>query len=111
MENMNKCPGCSHHCDRNNLQCGKGESYFSGEAASHPEHAHGHPDGKRHGHSGEKRHSHSHHRPSFPAGTLPDLLLKCGHRLLHCGDEDIFAVLADEEQTSLRELLAKLLRN
>ena len=42
MENMNKCPGCSQHCDRNNLQCGKGEAIFNGEISPDSAHSHDH---------------------------------------------------------------------
>lgn len=101
MENMNKCPCCSHHCDRNDLQCGKGESYFNSEA---------NPDAERtHSHHEIKHHGHRHHRPEFPAGSLADLMAKCGHRLFHGGDESMFAALTEEENTALKKILNKLL--
>ncbi len=106
MENMNKCPGCSQHCDRNNLQCGKGEAYFNGESL--PSHEQGHGEGKHHG---SKHHGHKHHRPEFPAGSLADLMAKCGHRLYHGGDESMFAVLTKEESVMLKTILNKLLGN
>lgn len=107
MENMNKCPGCSQHCDRNNLQCGKGEAIFNGEISSDSTHTHGHSEGKKHGHHGGKHHSHR--RPEFPAGSLADLMAKCGHRLFHGGDESMFAVLTEDETVALKKLLNKLL--
>lgn len=66
MENMNKCTGCSQHCDRNNLQCGKGEAIFNGEATPDSGHSHGHHKGKHHGHG--------HHHHEFPADSLTCLL-------------------------------------
>lgn len=99
MESMNKCPGCSQHCDRNNLQCGKGEAYFSGQLSPEAGRPEGHHGGKHHGH---------HRRPEFPAGSLADLLAKCGHRLFHGGDESMFAVLTEEEAAQLKLLLSKL---
>lgn len=100
MENTNKCPFCPNHCDRNNLQCGKGEDYFNGEAVPHSE-------GMRHGyHSGKHR---GHRRPEYPTGSLADLLAKCGHRLFHGGDETMFTVLNQEESAELKKLLNKLL--
>ena len=107
MENTNKCPCCSNHCDRNNLQCGKGEAYFNGEAVPSSEHGHGRHEGKHHSHHGGKHHGH--HRPEYPAGSLADLMSKCGHRLVHSGDESMFAVLTEEEQVSLKNLLTKLI--
>ena len=107
MENMNKCPGCSQHCDRNNLQCGKGEAIFNGEINPDSTHTHSHSGGKKHGHHGEKRHSHR--RPEFPAGSLADLIAKCGHRLFHGEDESMFAVLTEDETVALKKLLNKLL--
>lgn len=107
MENTNKCPCCPNHCDRNNLQCGKGEAYFSGEAVPHSEH--GHSEGMRHGYHGGKHHGHRH--PEFPAGSLADLLAKCGHRLFHGGDESMFAALTEAEAAELKKLLSKLLFN
>lgn len=103
MENMNKCPGCSHHCDRNNLQCGKGEAYFNGESNPESGHSRGHHEGKHRGHG------HGHHRPEFPEGSLADLLSKCGHHLFHGGDEGMFKVLSDEETAQLKSLLQKIL--
>ena len=99
MENTNKCPCCSHHCDRNNLQCGKGVSYFKGESNAD----------SGHGHHEKKHHGHGHRRPEFPAGSLADLMAKCGHRLFHGGDAAMFAVLTDEEIAVLTKLLTKLL--
>ena len=135
MENMNKCPGCSQHCDKNNLQCGKGESYFNDKTNTDFEHAHahhennhhgphkearyahhkskhcGHHEGKHKGHCEGKHHIHGHHHPEFPAGSLADLMAKCGHRLFHGGDESMFVVLTECEQSTLKDLLAKLLGN
>lgn len=100
METTNKCPGCSHHCDKNNLQCSKGEAYFSGEST---------PDTARsQGHRGGKHHGSKHHRPEFPAGSLPDLLAKCGYRLFHGADTSMFAALTDEETSGLKMLLNKI---
>ena len=107
MENMNKCPGCSQHCDRSNLQCGKGEAIFNGEANSDSLHSREHQEGKRHGQHGGKHHGHR--RPEFPAGSLADLMAKCGHRLFHGGDEAMFAVLTNEESAMLKKLLTKLI--
>lgn len=107
MENMNKCPGCSQHCDRNNLQCGKGEAIFNGEATPDSGHSHGHHERTHQGHREGKHHSHR--RPEFPAGSLADLMAKCGHRLFHGGDEAMFAVLTEEETVTLKLLLGKLL--
>lgn len=98
MENTNKCPLCSNHCDRSNLQCGKGESYFNGEAPRE--------EGRRQGH--HKGGHHGHHRPEYPAGSLMDLLARCGHRLFHGGDAAMFDVLTEAEQATLRSLLSKL---
>lgn len=109
MENMNKCPGCSQHCDRNNLQCGKGEAIFNGEMNPDSAQSHDHYEGKRHGQHGGKHHGHGHRRPEFPEGSLADLMSKCSHRLFHGGDESMFAVLNDEEETILKGLLVKLL--
>ena len=131
MENMNKCPGCSQHCDRNNLQCGKGEAIFNGEITPDSQHPHaqhegkccGRHEGKNHGHCGGKHHGHcerkhhghcegkhhGHRRPEFPEGSLADLMAKCGHRLFHSGDEAMFAALTEEETTTLKKLLTKLL--
>lgn len=121
MENRNNtCPGCSQHCDRNNLQCGKGEAYFNGESAPESGRPQGRHGSAHHGHEGKccGRHremGHGHckekHRghPEFPAGSLADLLAKCGHRLFHGGDESMFAVLNDEETVTLKNLLSKLL--
>lgn len=109
MENMNKCPGCSQHCDRNNLQCGKGEAIFNGEITPDSGHSQSHHEGKHHGQHGEKVHGHDHRRPEFPTGSLADLMAKCGHRLFHGGDESMFAVLTDEETDILKKLLNKLL--
>ena len=126
MENMNKCPGCSQHCDRNNLQCGKGKAIFNGEAAPDSGHSHSNHERNFHGHEGKhcghhegkpsahcegKHHGHGHRRPEFPAGSLADLMAKCGHRLFHGGDESMFAVLNEEEETVLKGLLVKLLSN
>lgn len=70
MENTNKCPCCSHHCDINNLQCKKGEAYFNGESVpsregqkeSHRGH-HGEARGEsRHQHRGEGRCKNRHER-------------------------------------------------
>lgn len=114
MENMNKCPGCSQHCDRNNLQCGKGEAIFRGEITPDSQHSHAHPGGKCCGHQGGKHQGHcggkhhSHHRPEFPEGSLADLLAKCGHRLFHGGDA-IFDALSEAEAAQLKQLLGKLL--
>lgn len=115
MENTNKCPCCSQHCDRNNLQCGKGEAYFSGEVRSESGHSHNHHEkkccgrheGKKHGHCG--RNHHSHHRPEFPVGSLAELLAKCAHRLFHSEDDTMFATLTEEESSTLKRLLNKLL--
>ena len=101
--NMNKCPGCSHHCDLNNLQCGKGEAILRGEEVS--SHSHEHKEGR---HGGKH---HGHRRPEFPEGSLADLMSKCGHRLFHGGDEGIFDVLSAQEQNALRDILTKLLHN
>ena len=111
MENMNKCPGCSQHCDRNNLQCGKGEAIFNGEINPDSERIHGRPEGGKRGHHGEKHHGHGHRRPEFPEGSLADLMSKCGHRLFHGGDESMFAVLTGEETAALKKLLSKLIAN
>lgn len=105
MENTNKCPCCSHHCDRNNLQCGKGEAYFNGEANVESSHSHSHSKEGRHSHG----RGHGHHRPEFPAGSLADLLAKCGHRLFHGGSEGMFAALSDDESATLKRLLQKIL--
>lgn len=107
MENMNKCPGCSQHCDRNNLQCSKGEAIFNGEITPDSGHSHGHHERKHQGHHEGKHHGHR--RPEFPTGSLSDLLAKCCHRLFHGGDETMFSVLTDEESTTLKQLLSKLL--
>ncbi len=125
MENMNKCPGCSQHCDRNNLQCGKGEAIFNGEmnpdsSHSHAQHEgkccghhagknHDHCEKKHHGHCEEKHHGQGHRRPEFPAGSLADLMAKCGHRLFHGGDDSIFAALTEQETNTLKGLLSKIL--
>lgn len=125
MENMNKCPGCSQHCDRNNLQCGKGEAIFNGEISPESQHSHSHHEGKscrhqegkdrgqcggkRHGHCEGKHHGHGHRRPEFPADSLADLMAKCGHRLFHSGDESMFAVLTEQEAGTLQGLLSKIL--
>ena len=100
--NMNKCPGCSHHCDLNNLQCGKGEAILRGEDISSHEHHHkeNHPHGGKH---------HGHRRPEFPEGSLADLMAKCGHRLFHGGDASMFAALTAQEQDALKDILVKLL--
>lgn len=98
MENTPKCPCCSNHCEQNNLQCGKGESYFNGEAEGSRSH------GPEHGHH------HGHHKhPEFPSGSLPDLLMQCGGKLFHGEGEDMFHVLTGEEQDTLSALLGKLL--
>lgn len=107
MENMNKCPGCSQHCDRNNLQCGKGEAIFNGEINPDSAHSHDHREGKPHGQHGGKHHGHR--RPEFPAGSLADLIAKCSHHLFHSSDESMFAVLTDEETITLKKLLTKLI--
>lgn len=109
MENRNQCPGCSQHCDRNNLQCGKGESYFNGEVNPNSGHSHSHHERKHQGHHEGKHHGHGHRRPEFPEGSLSDLLAKCAHRLFHGGDEEMFAVLTAEEAAALKTLLGKLL--
>ena len=101
MENTNKCSGCSRHCDRNNLQCGKGRAYFSSESEA--------KQGRFHGLFGRKRHGHKHHRPESPAGSLPDLLAKCGHRLFHSGDATMFDVLTEDEANTLTMLLNKII--
>lgn len=101
MENMNKCPCCSHHCDRNNLQCRKGEAYFNGESTADA--------GRSHGHHENKRHGKGHHHPEFPAGSLADLLSRCGRNLFHGGSSAMFDVLTEAEQAALKELLGKLL--
>lgn len=106
MENMNKCPGCSHHCDRNNLRCGKGEAFFSGEAAPDSGRSHSHRERKHQGHHAGKHPGH--HRPDFPPGSLADLMAKCGHRLFHGGEESMFAVLTEAERIQLQDLLSKL---
>lgn len=119
MENMNKCPGCSQHCDRNNLQCGKGEAIFNGEISPEHQHSHGHHEGKycghhdrkKHGHREGKHHGHGHRRPEFPEGSLADLLAKCGHKLFHGGQNTMFDALNDTEQNTLKALLSKLLSN
>lgn len=107
MENTNKCPCCPHHCDKNNLQCGKGEAYFNGQATSASEHSHNHHERRNYDHHGEKHHGH--HRPEYPCGSLADLMSKCGHRLFHGGDDAMFAVLTEEEKTDLKALLTKLI--
>lgn len=107
MENMNECPGCPRHCDRNNLQCERGEAYFNAEAtpdsfrapAHHERGSHSHPEGRHPGHG--------HRRPEFPAGSLADLMAQCARRLFH-GDEAVFAVLTQEETATLKGLLEKL---
>lgn len=125
MENMIKCPGCSKHCDRNNLQCGKGEAIYNGNTNPDSQHCHSHREGtccgrhegKKHGHCGgmlhglfsKKHHGHNHRPPEFPAGSLADLMAQCGHRLFHGGDESMFAVLTDEESATLKKLLTKLI--
>lgn len=117
MENTNKCPGCSRHCDLNNLQCGKGEAILRGEDVSSHGHEHGerkHCEGRHHDgkHCEGKHHCgkhHGHHRPEFPEGSLADLLAKCGHRLFHGGDESLFHTLSEQEQKDLKVLLKKLL--
>lgn len=109
MENMNKCPGCSHHCDRKNLQCGKGEAIFNGEITPDSGHTHDHHERKCHSQHSGKHHRHGHHRPEFPAGSLADLMAKCGHRLFHGGDESMFAALTEQEITALKGLLTKIL--
>lgn len=101
MENMNKCPCCSHHCDRNNLQCGRGESYFNGENKPDSERTHSHHERKHHGHKPR--------RPEFSAGGLADLMSQCSHRLFHSGDEGMFTILSEEETATLKKLLNKLL--
>ena len=111
MENMNKCPGCSQHCDRNNLQCGKGEAIFNGEISPDSVRSHDHHEGKRHSQHGGKHHGHGHRRPEFPVGSLADLMVQCGHRLFHNGDKSMFAVLTDEESATLKKLLIKLVSN
>lgn len=104
MENTNnKCPGCSCHCDRNNLQCGKGEAYFRGEDIS--AHEHNRKEGRHHG-----KH-HGHRRPEFPEGSLADLMVKCGHRLFHGEDDAMFQPLTDVERSMLKELLHKVLNS
>lgn len=111
MENTNKCPCCSKHCDRNNLQCGKGEAYFNGELTP----SHESLDRKHHCCHGKKQHEHcregrSHkHHPKFPAGSLADLMARCAHQLFHSENEDIFTVLSAEEIASLKQILNKLL--
>lgn len=111
MENMNKCPGCSHHCDRNNLQCGKGEAIFNGENTPDLNPSHGHSERNRHCHHDRKRHGHDHRRHEFPEGSLADLMAQCGHRLFHGGGEAMFAALTAAEKNTLAELLSKLLSN
>lgn len=103
MENTNKCPGCPRHCDRNNLQCGKGEAYFRGEDIS-----------AQRDYTGNHRHGgkhHGHRKPEFPAGSLADLMVKCGHRLFHSEESTMFAVLTSEEAETLNNLLNKLLHS
>lgn len=111
MDNRNQCPGCSHHCDRNNLQCGKGEAYFNGEAVPSHDHPHSNSEGKRHDHHGGKHHGHGHRRPEFAEGSLADLMARCGYRLFHGGDESMFSALTAEEASVLKNLLTKLLAN
>lgn len=111
MENMNKCPGCSQHCDRNNLQCGKGEAILNGEINPDSQRSHDHHERRHHGQYGGKHHGHGHHRPEFSAGSLSELLAKCVHRLFHGGNESMFAALTDEESATLKELLTKLISN
>lgn len=101
MENTNKCPCCSNHCDRNNLQCGKGESYFNGENTQEYGHKPSHHKGKHHGH----------HRREFLSGSLAELMSKCGHRLFHGGDETMFDVLTEDEKATLKSLLSKIASN
>ena len=104
MDEVNKCPGCSCHCERDNLQCGKGEAYFRGENISAYTQSHK-EDRRRDG-----RH-HGHRKPEFPAGSLADLMTKCTHRLFHGSDESVFSVLSDQEQHALQNILVKLLDN
>lgn len=125
MENTNKCPGCSRHCDRTNLQCGKGKDIFNGETSPDSQRCHrhnegkccGHHEGKKHGHCGgllhglfgKKCNGHKHRRPEFAEGSLADLMVKCGHRLFHSGDEAMFNVLTEQEVNTLKKLLGKIL--
>lgn len=109
MENMNRCPGCSQHCDRNNLQCGKGEAIFNERTNPNSAHSQDHHGEKHRGQHSGKHHGHGHRRPEFPAGSLADLMAKCGHRLFHGGDESMFAVLTGEESSTLKKLLTKLI--
>ena len=117
MENTNKCPCCSQHCDRNNLQYKKGEAYFNGETQPESSHCHSQHERKCCGDHGRKSHGHckgmhwghgSKH-PTFPAGSLAELLAKCAHRLFHSEDDAMFAALTEEESSTLKQLLEKVL--
>lgn len=111
MESMNKCPGCSQHCDRNNLQCSKGAAIYNGEITPDSARSHDHPDIKHRSQHGRNHHGHGHRHPAYPTGSLAELLAKCGHRLFHGGDEAMFTVLTEEESATLKKLLTKLISN
>ena len=111
--NVGKCPLCANLCDANNLKCEQGHTYFYGgphpdygcNYGCHDEHYFAHT----HGH-----HEHlplNHHHPEYPQGSLPELLIQCGHKLFHSANDSMFTALTNEERIALKNLLTKLLYN
>lgn len=97
MENNEKnCPMCGNHCDKEELQCGRGKRYFgeSGESAQH---------GKE---------GHAHGAPFDVANEEPAKLLlrRCGHLLHHGGAEHLLDALSAEEKETLCAILNKALK-
>lgn len=115
MQNRNEtCPICPNHCPAEAPKCEKGRAYFDPEETGKRPAGHADMAGgpKGHGHWGHGRHG---EHADVDENSLPGLILKCGHRMLHHmheGDgtwEKEFAALSDGEKEELKKLLKKLL--
>ncbi|MCM1052537.1 MAG: hypothetical protein NC483_00980 [Ruminococcus sp.] len=83
--NIEVCPCCSNHCLKDNLSCGRGREYFSGQIANNEV-------------------------KNINEQVIMDLR-QCGHLLHHSKDLNANQLLADfseEELIKLHELLSKI---
>lgn len=79
------CPCCPNHCPKDNLSCGRGRAYFSGENTTEEE-------------------------KTIEQQVIGDLR-RCGHLLHHNKDLDtneLLANLNEDELNKLHELLTKI---
>lgn len=117
MENTQNCPCCPNHCPKENLQCKKGQHYFSNDKSNTDfSHSHEHHEFGHHGHSNKEK-FHMHHESKFQPDSISDQLMRTAHMIMRAAhrpdfsEEAVFDALTASEKNELLSLLKKINKN